>query len=66
MGAGSSVQFSDKLAGGGDHDRVESSRAVGSPSGEGILRGGGEVADMNTTMIKVEVERLGVAVAEGE
>jgi Domain of unknown function (DUF6602) len=49
-----------------DHDRVEPRRPVGNPSGEGGLRAGGEVPDMNTTMIKVEVERLGVAVAEGE
>ncbi len=33
---------------------------------EGILRGRGEVADVDAPVIKVEVERLGVAVAEGE
>ena len=46
-----------RLAGGGEHDRVESGRSVGNPSGEGILGGGGKVADMNTAVIKVEVER---------
>ena len=32
---------------------------------ECIFSGSGEVADMNTTLIKIEVERLGFAVAEG-
>ena len=58
MCAGSAVEFGDEVAGGGDHDRVESSRSVGNPSREGILRGGGEVADMDAAVIEVEVECL--------
>src|SRR5215211_2178104 len=66
MIAGLSVEFGDKLSGGGEHDRIESGGPVGNPSGEGILGGGGEVADMDTAVIKVEVECLWFAVAEGE
>ncbi len=40
--------------------------SVGNPSREGILRGGGHVADMDTAVIKVELERLWVAFAEGK
>ena len=56
MRAGTAVEFGDEVPGGGDHDRVEPSRSIGNPSREGILRGGGEVADMNAAVIKVEVE----------
>ena len=66
MRAGTSVQFGDQVAGRGDHDRVQPSRSVRGPSGEGILGGGGEVADMHATVIKVKVERDRVALAEGE
>ena len=66
MITGSSVEFGDKFSGGGDHDRVESGRSVGHPRGERILGGGGNVADMDAAVIKVEVERLRVAVAERE
>jgi hypothetical protein len=64
--AGTPVEFGGQVAGRGDHNRVEPSRSVGSPSGEGILSGGGEVADMNAAVIEVEVERRRFAVAEGE
>ena len=63
---GATVEFGDELAGGGEHDRVESGRSVGNPSGEGILGGFGDVADMDATVIEVEVERRRVAFAEGE
>ena len=66
VGPGAAVELEDELAGGGDHDRVEPGRSVGYPSSEGILRGGGEVADMNTAVVKVEVERCRFAFAEGE
>ena len=56
MITGLAVEFGDKLSGGGDHDRVESGGSVGHPSSEGILGGGGNVADMNAAVIKVEVE----------
>ena len=62
--SGAAVQVGDQIAGGGKHDRVQPGRPVGSPSGEGILGGGGEVADVDATMIQVEVERLRVTVTE--
>ena len=64
MITGAAVEFGDKLAGGGEHDGVEPGCSVGNPSREGSLRGGGEVADMNAAVIKVEVERPRLAVAE--
>ena len=56
MRSGTAVEFGDEVAGGGEHDRVESGRSVEDPSGERILSGGGNVADMNTAVIKIEVE----------
>ena len=56
MRPGTAVEFGDQVPGGGDHDRVEPGRSVGNPSVERILGGGGDVADMNTAVIKVEVE----------
>ena len=64
--AGTGVQLGDKLSGGGDHDRVEPSGPVGNPSGERILSGGGHVADMDPAVIKVELQRRRVALAEGQ
>ena len=58
MITGLSVEFGDKLSGGGEHDRVEPCSSVGNPSVERILSGGGEVADMDTAVIKVELECL--------
>ena len=66
MRAGTAVEFGDQVAGGGEHDRVEPGRSVGNPSAERILSRGGQVADMNTTVIKVEVQRRRVAFAEGK
>jgi hypothetical protein len=66
MRPGTAVQLGDQVAGGGDHDRVEPSRSVGNPSVERILGGGGDVADMNPAVSKVEVERPRVAFAERE
>src|SRR5215211_4344441 len=66
MITGLSVEFGDKPSGGSEHDGVEPCGSVGNPSREGILRGGGKVADMNAPVIKVEVESLCFAVAEGE
>ena len=57
MRAGTSVEFGDEVPGGGDHDRVEPSRSIGNPSVERILCRGGEVADMDPAVIKVELER---------
>src|SRR5215204_3474730 len=58
MGPGTAVEFGDQVPGGGEHDRVEPGCSVGNPSAERILRRGGYVADMNTALIKVEVECL--------
>jgi len=66
MRAGPAVEFGDQVPGGCDHDRVESSSPVGNPSVERIFSCGGQVADMNTAVIKVEVEPRSIAVAEGE
>jgi hypothetical protein len=66
MRAGPAVELGDEIPGGGDHDRVEPSRSIGNPSREGILRSRGEVADMNTAVIKVELEPRRVAFADGE
>jgi hypothetical protein len=66
MITGLSVEFVDKFSGGGDHDRVKSGGSVGHPGGEGFVGGGGNVADVNAAVIKVEVERRRFAFAEGE
>ena len=66
MITGLSVEFVDKFSGGCDHDRVESGGSVEHPRGEGIVGGGGNVADMNAAVIKVEVEPRRMALAEGE
>jgi hypothetical protein len=68
MRAGTAVEFGDQVAGGGehDHDGVQSGSSVRKPSGEGILGGLGQVADVDAAVIKVEVECLWFAVTEGE
>ena len=66
IGAGASVEVRDEVPGGGEHDRVEPSRPVGNPSREGILGGGGEVADMDAPVVEIEAPAPRVAVAEGE
>ena len=66
MRAGTAVEFGYEVPGGREHDRVEPSRSVGNPSVERILSSGGYVADMNTAVIKVELEPRRVTVAEGK
>ena len=66
MIAGAAVELGDELAGRGEHDRVESGRSIGNPSGERILGGLGEITDMNTAMIEIEAECAGIAFAQGE
>src|SRR5215218_3614699 len=56
MITGSAVELSDELAGGGEHDRVESDGSVGNPGSERIFGGLGEITDMNAAMIEIEVE----------
>jgi hypothetical protein len=63
--SGATVEFGDKLAGGGEHDRVKSGRPVEGPGGEGILGGFGNVADVDAIVIEIEVECLRFAFAEG-
>src|SRR3954447_19717369 len=63
---GTAVEFGDKLAAGGDHDRVEPRRPIENPSAEPLLDRGCHVANMNTAVIKVEVECLRSAFAEGQ
>jgi hypothetical protein len=65
-GACSSVEVGDEVSGGGEHDRVQPSGLVGNPRREGILCGGGEVAAVDAAVIKVEVDCLWFAFAEGE
>ena len=66
MIAGSAVELSDELAGGSEHDRVESGRSILNPSGERILGDLGEITDMNTAMIEIEAECAGIAFPQGE
>jgi hypothetical protein len=66
MLAGAPVEVGDQLAGGGEHDRVESDGSVGNPSGEGILGDLGEITDMNTAMIEIEAECAGISFPQGE
>src|SRR5215207_7007757 len=66
MRAGTSVQSGDQVSGGGDHDRVEPSRPVGSPGAERVFGGSGEVANMHATMLEVELQRLKATVTEEE
>jgi hypothetical protein len=66
MSTGLSVEFGDKFSGGGDHDRVKSGGSVGHPGREGIVGGGGDVADVNAAVIKVEVQCLRFAFAQEE
>jgi hypothetical protein len=60
--SGAAVQVGHQFAGGGKHDRVQPGRPVRGPTGEGILGGGGQVADMDATLIQVELQRLRVTV----
>jgi hypothetical protein len=66
MLAGAPVEVSDKVADGGEHDRVEPGGPVGNPGGERVLGGSSKITDMHTPMIKIERQRLGVTFAEGE
>src|SRR5829696_4316357 len=66
MHPGTAVEFSDQVPGWGDHDRVEPSCSIGNPSAERIFSDRGSIADMDAAVIKVEVECLWFAVAEGE
>ena len=66
MGAGALVELADQFAGGGEHDRIQAAAPVGLPGREDLLGERGEVADMDSSLVEVEAERFGPAVAEGE
>ena len=66
MGAGASVEVGDEAPGWGEHDRVEPSRSVGNPSAERIVSRGCPITDMNTAVIKVELQPRRVAFSDGE
>jgi hypothetical protein len=66
MRPGTAVEFGDKLTAGGEHDRVEPRRTIRNPSVERLLGGGGNVADVDAIVVKVEVECLRFAFAEDE
>jgi hypothetical protein len=66
VGAGPLVELADQLAGGGEHDRVKAPAAVGLPGREDVVGERGEVPDMDSSLVEVEAERFGPAVAEGE
>jgi hypothetical protein len=63
---GATVEFGDKLPGGGEHDGVKSGRSVEDPRGEGILSGLGNVTDVDAIVIEIEVEPRRLAFAECE
>ena len=54
-GSGTAVEFGDEVPGGGEHDRVQPA-ARSETQAERILRRGGYVADMDTAVIKVELQ----------
>jgi hypothetical protein len=66
MITGATVEFGDKFAARGEHDRVKAGRSVRKPSTEGILSVGGNIADVNTAMIGIEAECAGIAFPQGE
>jgi hypothetical protein len=66
MRPGTAVELGNHVPGGGDHDCVEPRRPIRNPSLEPLLGGGGYVADMDTAVIKIEIECLRVAFAEGQ
>ncbi|MFZ1116909.1 MAG: hypothetical protein WAN44_13910 [Propionibacteriaceae bacterium] len=66
MITGSAVELSDDLAGRSEHDRVESDGSVGNPSREPILGDLGKITDMNTALIEIEAECVGIPLPQGE
>jgi len=56
----------DAVRGLPDGDFTKKGGAVGNPSRERIVGGGGDVTDVNAAAIKVEVERVWFAFPEGE
>jgi len=65
MITGSAVELSDELAGRSEHDRIKSGRSILNPSGEGIFGDLGEITDMNTALIEIEVECLWLCLPGG-
>ena len=63
---GALVEPADQLPGRSQHDRIETTAAVGLPAVEDGVEGGGGVADVDALPVQVEAERFGSAVADGE
>ena len=66
LDTGSRVEPDDQITGGRQHDRVEATVAVCLPCGEQLLDRCGGVADVDAAAVKVEAERFGSAVPQGE
>jgi hypothetical protein len=58
VGAGSPVELRDQVAGGGEHDRIQSTAAVGSPGVEEVFGECGQVADVDPLPVQVEAQCL--------
>ena len=56
VGAGAVVEVGHQLASRGEHDRIQPGRAISRPGGQGVLRRGGQVADVHPSVVEVEVE----------
>jgi hypothetical protein len=58
MNAGSPVQFRNQVAGGGKHDRIQSTTPVGSPGVEEVFGECGKVSDVDSLPVEVEAQSL--------
>lgn len=65
-GAGVVVELGDEVAGGGEHDRVQTSLFVGRPRGQDLAGDGGGVGGVEPLGVGIERNRGWVAIAEGE
>jgi hypothetical protein len=63
---GALVEGADQLPGRSQHDRIETTAAVGLPAVEDGVEGGAGVADVDASPVQVEAECFGSAVADGE
>ena len=60
------VELADQFAGGGEHDRIEPVAPVGLPGVKDFVGERYGVPDVDASLVEVEAERFGPAVAEGE
>ena len=63
VASGAAVQFGDQLAGGRQHDGVPAGGSVGRPGGVGVVGDGGQVADVDPSVVDVVGEGGRVTVA---